>query len=187
VSYVVRPGDTLTEIAAKHRTTVGAVAAANDLDSPNLVVQGATLRLPAAAASTPAANLSQSTVRGYVDKWAIQYGVPVNLARALAWQESGFQVNVTSNVGAWGPMQVMPDTWAFVETVLLGRKVARTGEGGVQVGMALLRHLLRRFDGDQRLALAAWYQGERAVRERGLYDETKVFVANVLALSSRQL
>jgi hypothetical protein len=53
--------------------------------------------------------------------------------------------------------------------------------------MALLRHLLRRFDGDQRLALAAWYQGEKAVRERGLYDETKVFVANVLALSSRQL
>ncbi len=187
VSYVVRPGDTLTEIAAKHRTTVGAVAAANDLDSPNLVVQGATLRLPAASASTPAANLSHSTVRGYVDKWAIHYGVPVNLARALAWQESGFQVNVTSSVGAWGPMQVMPDTWAFVETVLLGRKVARNGEGGVQVGMALLRHLLRRFDGDQRLALAAWYQGEKAVRERGLYDETKVFVANVLALSSRQL
>jgi hypothetical protein len=84
-------------------------------------------------------------------------------------------------------MQVMPDTWAFVETVLLGRKVARTGEGGVEVGMALLRHLLRRFDGDQRLALAAWYQGEKAVRERGLYDETKVFVANVLALSSRRL
>jgi N-acetylmuramoyl-L-alanine amidase len=187
VSYVVRPGDTLTEIAAKHRTTVGAVAAANDLDSPNLVVQGATLRLPAASASTPAANLSHSTVRGYVDKWAIHYGVPVNLARALAWQESGFQVNVTSSVGAWGPMQVMPDTWAFVETVLLGRKVARNGEGGVQVGMALLRHLLRRFDGDQRLALAAWYQGEKAVRELGLYDETKVFVANVLALSSRQL
>ena len=53
--------------------------------------------------------------------------------------------------------------------------------------MALLRHLLRRFDGDTRLAIAAWYQGEKAVRERGLYDETKTFVANVLALSSRQL
>jgi peptidoglycan hydrolase-like protein with peptidoglycan-binding domain len=187
VSYVVRPGDTLTEIAAKHRTTVRALAAANDLDSPNLVVQGATLRLPGAVAAGPAESLSHSTVRGHVDKWAVAYGVPVNLARALAWQESGFQVNVTSSVGAWGPMQVMPDTWTFVETVLLGRTVARTGEGGVQVGMALLRHLLRRFDGDQRLALAAWYQGERAVRDHGIYKETKVFVANVLALSSRQL
>lgn len=187
VAYVVRPGDTLTAIAARHKTTVRALAAANDIETPNLVVLGATLRLPAAVAAAPALSLSHSTVRGYVDKWALAYGVPVNLARALAWQESGFQVNVTSSVGAWGPMQVMPDTWTFVETVLLGRTVARTGEGGVEVGMALLRHLLRRFDGDQRLALAAWYQGERAVRERGVYRETKAFVANVLALSSRQL
>jgi nucleoid-associated protein YgaU len=190
VAYVVRPGDTLTAIAAKHRTTVRALAAANGIETPNLVVQGAKLRLPAAVASTaasPTEKLSHSTVRGYVDKWAVYYGVPVNLARALAWQESGFQVDVTSSVGAWGPLQVMPDTWTFVETVLLGRTVPRTGEGGVEVGLALLRHLLRRFDGDQRLALAAWYQGERAVRERGLYKETEVFVANVLALSSRQL
>ena len=32
--------------------------------------------------------------------------------------------------------------------------------------MTLLNHLLKRFNGDQRLALAAWYQGEKAVRER---------------------
>jgi N-acetylmuramoyl-L-alanine amidase len=189
-SYVVRPGDTLTEIAAAHRTTVSALVSANGIESPNLVVEGAKLRLPgavASAAATPALSLSRSTVRGLVDKWAAHYGVPVNLARALAWQESGFQVDVTSSVGAWGPLQVMPETWSFVETVLLGKTVPRTGEGGVQVGMALLRHLLRRFDGDERLALAAWYQGEKAVRERGLYDETKDFVANVLALSSRRL
>ena len=61
----------------------------------------------------------------------------------------------------------------FVETVLLGRTVPRTGEGGVEVGMTLLNHLLKRFGGDQRLALAAWYQGERAVREQGLYAETR--------------
>ena len=33
-----------------------------------------------------------------------------------------------------------------------------------------------------RLALAGWYQGARAVRERGLYSETKEFVRIVLAL-----
>jgi soluble lytic murein transglycosylase-like protein len=191
VSYVVRPGDTLTEIAQKHKTTVRALATANDLKSVNLVVEGAMLRLPggagAAVSGGPAAELSRSTVRGHIDRWAAHYGIPANLARALAWQESGFQTNVTSSVGAWGPMQVIPDTWAFVETVLLGRSVPRTGEGGVEVGMTLLNHLLKRFDGDQRLALAAWYQGEKAVRERGLYDETKVFVANVLALAGRPL
>ena len=188
VSYVVRPGDTLTAIAEKHATTVPALAKANDLKSVDLVVEGAKLVLPGGVSSSgPAAELSRSTVRDHIDRWAAHYGIPVNLARALAWQESGFQTNVTSSVGAWGPMQVIPDTWAFVETVLLGRSVPRTGEGGVEVGMTLLNHLLKRFNGDQRLALAAWYQGEKAVREVGLYDETKVFVANVLALSGRPL
>ena len=187
ISYVVRPGDTLTEIAAKHKTTVRALAAANDIESVNLVVEGAKLRLPGAVTAGPALELSRSTVRAHIDKWAAHYGISVNLARALAWQESGFQTNVTSSTGAWGPMQIMPDTWTFVETVLLGRTVPRTGEGGVEVGMALLKHLLKRFNGDQRLALAAWYQGERAVREHGLYAETVTFVKNVLALTARPL
>ena len=187
ISYVVKAGDTLTEIAAKHKTSVRALAAANDLASVNLVVEGAKLRLPGAVASGPAVELSRSTVRGHIDKWAAHYGISVSLARALAWQESGFQTNVTSSTGAWGPMQIMPATWSFVETVLLGRTVPRTGEGGVEVGMTLLNHLLDRFGGDQRLALAAWYQGEKAVREHGVYAESKVFVANVLALAGRPL
>ena len=184
-SYLVRPGDTLTAIATKHRTTVRKLAQVNKLRPEGVLLQGKTLRLPTGGSA--AVELSRSTVRGHIDRWAAHYGVPSNLARALAWQESGFQTNITSSVGAWGPMQVMPETWTFVETVLLGRNVARTGEGGVQVGMALLAHLLKRFDGSKRLAIAAWYQGEKAVRERGLYDETKTFVANVLALSSRRI
>ena len=183
-SYLVRPGDTLTAIATKHKTTVRALAKVNDLRPEGLLLEGKTLHLPVGGV---AVELSRSTVRSHIDRWAARYGVPANLARALAWQESGFQTNITSSVGAWGPMQVMPETWTFVETVLLGRNVPRTGEGGVQVGMVLLAHLLKRFDGDQRLAIAAWYQGERAVRERGLYDETKTFVANVLALSGRRI
>ncbi len=187
IAYTVRPGDTLAGIAAKHRTTVHAVAKANNIESPNLVLEGATLRLPGSVTPGPAEELSRSTVRAHIDKWANHYGVPVSLARALAWQESGFQTNVTSSTGAWGPMQVMPATWKFVETFILGRRVARTGEGGIEIGMTLLDHLLKRFDGNQRLALGAWYQGEKAVRERGLYDETKTFVANVLALTGRPL
>jgi LysM repeat protein len=187
ITYIVKPGDTLAAIASRHKTTVPALAKANDIESPNLVLEGAKLRLPGSVAAGPAEELSRSTVRAHVDKWAARYGISVSLARALAWQESGFQTNVTSSTGAWGPMQIMPDTWTFVETVLLGRAVPRTGEGGVEVGMALLSHLLKRFGGDQRLALAAWYQGEKAVRERGLYKDTKAFVANVLALTGRPL
>ena len=183
-SYRVRAGDSLTAIAERHRTTVAALAAANGLKPSGVLLEGAVLKLPAAGAVQ---SLTRSTVRSQLDYWASRHGVPATLARALAWQESGFQVDITSPAGAWGPMQVMPDTWDFVEENLLREEVVRTGEGGIRVGMAYLRHLLDRFGGDQRLALAAWYQGEKAVRERGLYDETKVFVANVLALVSRPL
>jgi len=38
------------------------------------------------------------------------------------------------------------------------------------------------FGGRVRLALAGWYQGARAVRERGIFDDTNEFVRIVLAL-----
>ncbi len=128
-----------------------------------------------------------ATVRATLDHWAGHYGLDRSLARALAWMESGYNPNVTSSVGAWGVMQILPTTWTYVETNLIGRPVPRTAEGNVHVGTALLHHLLQVFDGNERLALGAWYQGERAVRTRGLYPETRTFVADVLALKSRPL
>ena len=128
-----------------------------------------------------------ATVRATLDHWAGHYGLDPSLARALAWMESGYNPNVTSSVGAWGVMQILPSTWKYVETSLIGQPVPRTAEGNVHVGTALLHHLLNVFDGNEQLALGAWYQGERAVRSSGLYPETRTFVANVLALKSRPL
>jgi Transglycosylase SLT domain len=82
-------------------------------------------------------------------------------------------------------MQLLPSTWDYVETVLLGHKVAHTADGNVQIGVAYLHHLLTVFQGNERLALAGWYQGERAVREQGVLKESDVFVADVLALRQR--
>jgi len=130
---------------------------------------------------------SPATVRATLDHWAGHYGLDPSLARALAWMESGYNPNVTSPVGAWGVMQILPSTWSYVEASLIGRRVPRTAEGNVHVGTALLHHLLGVFGGNERLALAAWYQGERAVRSNGLYPETRTFVANVLALKNRPL
>lgn len=181
-THLVRVGDTLAEIAARHGTNARALARLNGLKNPNLVRIGARLRLPSAAAapSTP-----PGAVRSLLDTWAAKNGLDASLVRALAWMESGYQPNVTSSVGAWGVMQIIPTTWEYVETVLLGRRVPRTTEGNIRVGTALLRHLLKRFDGNERLALAAWYQGERAVRERGVLKVSEQFVANVLALRKR--
>jgi len=82
-------------------------------------------------------------------------------------------------------MQVEPYTWRFVETALIGHNVEHGPSGNIQVGVAYLHDLLANFHGNERLALAAWYQGERAVRARGLYGETRIFVRDVLALSRR--
>jgi hypothetical protein len=127
---------------------------------------------------------SVSRVPALLDFWAAHYSVDRRLVRAVAWMESGFQTDLTSSAGAWGVMQILPGTWSYVETVLIGRSVSRTASGNIRVGVAYLRQLLREFGGNQRQALAAWYQGPASVRKRGALRETKVFVANVLALRS---
>jgi hypothetical protein len=128
---------------------------------------------------------SRAAVEDALRRWAAHYGVSLDLVRALAWQESGFQSHVRSRAGAVGVMQVIPATWVFVEQFLVGEPVARTMDGQVRVGVAFLHHLLHRFGFDARLAVGAYYQGPASVRRRGLSRPTRRFVANVLALRGR--
>src|SRR5262249_23680548 len=114
-------------------------------------------------ATTPA-----STVRALLDHWAGHYGVEKRLVRAVAWMESGFQTNLTSAAGAWGVMQILPVTWSYVETVLIGQKIPRTASGNIRVGVLYLRQLLKEFSGSERQALAGWYQGPASVRKIGV-------------------
>jgi hypothetical protein len=72
-----------------------------------------------------------------------------------------------------------------VEQVLVGHPLPRTLDGDIETGVLYLRHLLGNFSGNERLALAAWYQGEKAVREHGILKVTRPFVAGVLALKAR--
>jgi peptidoglycan hydrolase-like protein with peptidoglycan-binding domain len=181
--YVVRRGDTLTAIAARFGTTVAALARRNRLDPRDILPEGKRLVVP--NVRPPSLRASPTAVKRKLTRWAGRYGVDAKLVRALAWMESGYQPHVVSSAGARGVMQLLPVTRDYVETVLLGRRLPKNLDGDVQAGVVLLRHLLRSFDGDQRLALAAWYQGERGVRERGVLAESEIFVANVLALKAQ--
>ena len=125
------------------------------------------------------------SVRAALDYWSRFYGVDPHLVRAIAWFESGFNNSLVSRAGARGVMQVIPATWAYVETVLVGRPIPRTMNGNVRVGVAFFHQLLHRFRGDVRLALAAYYQGPRSVRTRGMFPVTRQYVEAVLALSRR--
>jgi LysM repeat protein len=180
--HVVRPGDTLTALAARFGTTVRALAAANSMDAARPIVIGQRLRIPVATATLGSARLD---VRALLDSWSVRLGVDLHLVRALAWMESGYQTTLVSSVGARGVLQTLPSTRAYVEDVLAGHKLPTTVDGDIEVGVLYLRHLLQVFGGDERLALAGWYQGERAVKDNGLFKVTKPFVANVLALRSR--
>ncbi|MDQ3672000.1 MAG: peptidoglycan-binding protein [Actinomycetota bacterium] len=184
--HVVRWGESFFSIAGHYHVSPWQLARRNRLRLTSVIVPDQRLVLPRGARLTaptvtgPPAN--RDAVRAAIDRWARHYGVDPALARALAWMESGFQQDVVSNVGALGVMQLLPETWEFVDTVLLGVRTPRTYEGNVRAGVRYLRWQLDEFGGNRRLALAGWYQGARAVREIGLYDDTKLFVRVVLQL-----
>lgn len=125
---------------------------------------------------------SRPAVEASLQRWAAHYGVGLDLVRALAWHESGFQSHVRSKAGAVGVMQVVPATREFVEQVLIGAPIPRTMDGNVRIGVAYLHHLLHLFGMNARRALGAYYSGPAAVRRRGLSREVRHFVDNVLAL-----
>ncbi|HZO49038.1 MAG TPA: peptidoglycan-binding protein [Gaiellaceae bacterium] len=185
IVHVVQEGESFFSIAARYRVSPWQLARENGLRLTGVIVPGQRLRLPAGATARPpraTAAATRESVRASLDHWSRVYGVDPALSRALAWMESGFQQDVVSSVGAVGVMQLLPETWEWVDLVLLGERTPRTADGNVQAGVRYLRWQLDQFAGDVRLALAGWYQGARAVREIGLYDDTKQFVSVVLAL-----
>jgi peptidoglycan hydrolase-like protein with peptidoglycan-binding domain len=179
-TYVVAPGDTLTGIAARFGVSLAALARANRLDPARVLLIGTTLTVPPSYLdSTP------TDVRAKLDAWAARLGVDVHLVRALAWMESGFQPRVVSSVGARGVLQLLPESRQFVETTIVGHPLPATVDGDIEAGVLLIRYLLREYGGNQRLALAAWYEGPGALAQYGEFKVTKPFVKDVLALEFR--
>jgi LysM repeat protein len=181
--YVVKAGDSLTAIARTHGTSIAKLATLNHLDVAKPIIIGERLKVPAALRMALSAQSGE--VPALLDEWSAKLGVDQHLVRALAWMESGYQTTIVSPAGAVGVLQTLPSTREYVETVLKGAPIPQTVEGDVEVGVLYLKHLLNAFHGNEALALAGWYQGERAVRKHGTYKVTKPFVANVLALRTR--
>ena len=122
--HVVTPGESFFSIAARYHVSPWRLARRNRLSLMTVIVPGQRLALPGGSRLTapPAAGppASRDSIRSAIDYWSRVYGVDPQLARALAWMESGFQQDVVSSVGAIGVMQLLPETWEFVDTVLLG-------------------------------------------------------------------
>lgn len=104
-------------------------------------------------------------------------GVSAKVIEAVAWRESRFDPAAISPKGAVGVMQLMPAT---AKTLGVDPRDAAANIDG---GAAYLASLLKSFDGDLTLALAAYNAGPDAVRRyAGVppFPETKAFVDAIL-------
>lgn len=115
---------------------------------------------------------------GLIERAAQKHSLDELLLAAVMEIESGFNPNAVSPVGALGLMQVMPST-----AELFGYADPLNPVSNVDLGARYLSRMIRDFDGDLELALAAYNAGPGAVRRfDGVppFRETRTYVKKVL-------
>jgi soluble lytic murein transglycosylase-like protein len=131
--------------------------------------------------STVALNLT--SYADEVQALATEHGVDAALVRAIIHAESAFNPNAVSRVGAQGLMQLMPAT-----ARRFGVDSPFVPQQNIRGGVTYLAWLLKRFDGDVKLASAGYNAGEGAVdKYDGVppYSETLRYVERVAVLHGR--
>jgi len=191
-TVVVRPGDTLSAIAARAHTTVAALVAANRIADPDRILAGARLSLPAPplppgwgpGGPLPASLLlhpERVALRPAFVSAATSSGVAPSLLEALCWWESGWQSGATSSTGALGLCQLEPSTVDYARTKLLRNASLdpHLAPDNIAMAAAYLHDLIVRAGGDQRAAVAGYYQGLQSVEQKGMLPSTKTYVTGV--------
>jgi N-acetylmuramoyl-L-alanine amidase len=203
-SYKVRVGDTLSGIAARAGIAAEQVAAANGLDPNGPLLSGTVLKLPPSGAeqveqTAPAPAPENERVpdaapyatpgftsSGEIAEVATAHGLDPSLASAVAWQESGFNNGLVSSANARGVMQILPGTWDWIQQNLSSAPLdPHSPKENVHAGVMYLKQLLADTGGDERQAVASYYQGLGSVQSRGLLPETEQYVESVMAHRGR--
>lgn len=203
--HVVRPGETLSHVAARYGTSISALASANGLADPDLVIAGTVLTIPTPSpvavsgggggggggsgggSGLPSRLQASPTRLSYIpifDHWAAANGIPADLLKAMTWLESGWQNHLVSSTGAVGVGQLMPDTVDHMQALIGVDLDPTVVDDNIRMSARFLRWLLARSPSVE-VALAGYYQGAASVSRIGLLDETRTYVANVLALRTR--
>lgn len=120
-----------------------------------------------------------SDYRAAARTMAEQYGVDPDLFERLIEQESGFDPNATSRVGARGLGQVMPNTASDPGYGVAPLENIDDSNENLRFAAEYYATMLDKFGGDERLALAAYNAGPGAVARAGGvpdYPETRAYV-----------
>ena len=214
VDHRVRPGETVTGLAVRYHAWTAELIAHNHLGRDASIRTGEHLEIPVVLAAVPRrrtdhrahrahhparhrahrpvphplarhhADPARTAVRRSVAGAATRHGVDPQLALAVAWQESGWQMDRRSSAGAIGAMQVLPATGAWMSSYA-GRRLHlhRLGDNAT-AGVRLLG-VLGDETSSRRRAVAAYYQGLGALRQHGQFHDTRQYVANVFAIRHR--
>lgn len=108
-----------------------------------------------------------------INLYSIKYDLDPSLVASIISQESHFKPTAVSSTGARGLMQIMPSTWREFspgsqctgehDPPAEGKDCIFDVEANLRTGVAYLRALLDRFDGDVIMALAAYNAGAAKV------------------------
>lgn len=158
-----------TNLAGLIVTTVSPVVASQQVASSEIAAPVADDAIPADIPSSGDHNLDLIIFRA-----GDEYGVDPRLIHAVIWQESKYKTDARSHAGAKGLMQLMPAT-----AERFGCCDVNDAQDSVEAGTRYLRWLLKRFEGDVSLALAAYNAGEGSVdKYKGIppFGETQNYV-----------
>ena len=110
---------------------------------------------------------------------ASEHQLPKALVHAVIAAESAYDPNATSKTGAVGLMQLMPAT-----ARRYGVRDRRNPEENINGGSLYLKDLLKMFNNNLILALAAYNSGENTVKQYGNqippFEETRNYVKKVI-------
>ncbi len=133
--------------------------------------------IPLAESGCPA--LDQEELESLIATAAKRQSLSPQLLRAVMRQESGFKPCAVSVKGAQGLMQLMPATAARLHVA-----DPFDPEQNVQAGAAFLKQLVRKYNGDLRLALVAYNAGASRADQLDPAEypaETQGYLANIFA------
>lgn len=129
------------------------------------------------ASVLPSYSKNKNAFDHIIKQAAQQHGVSEGLIKAVMHTESGFNVNAHSPVGAQGLMQLMPATARRFNV-----SNAYDPQQNIFAGAKYLGWLLKRFNGNTQMALAAYNAGEGNVDKYGgipPFRETQDYVRRV--------